>query len=265
MKNLFIIILSLLVLPSFAQEPDFKFYIAFEDAIGAKDTMWAIFDSTSSFSFPDSTFGEMGQSMPNDTTFKVYIKYTSTDSGKVRAEPTTNPCTTNLLINAVNYVYPIIVRWDTALFNQDPTLFNITKATFQNDYFFINWNDTQYPNEFNMLIIDSVVLPSFTWGSQDHFPLFFQMQSFVTDIEEFSNLNKFKFYPNPTSEKIYLSVNDNVAKFNLSVLDIAGKEILQFKVLQNPVSVNLSNLQKGSYFLKISYQDKIDVKPLIKY
>jgi len=50
---------------------------------------------------------------------------------------------------------------------------NVAKDTFQNDYFFLNFNDPAYPNEFNMLITDSVELPSFGWGSQDHFSSIF--------------------------------------------------------------------------------------------
>ena len=138
-----------------------------------KDTVWAVWDSTATFGWGDTLLGEYPQFMPNDTSFKVYLKYNVTDSGKVRAEPTTNPCTNGFLISAVNYVYPVVIRWDTALFNQDTSLFNIYNATFQNDYFFLNFNDPAYPNEFNMLITDSVELPSFGWGSQDHFSSIF--------------------------------------------------------------------------------------------
>jgi len=38
------------------------------------------------------------------------------------------------------------------------------------------------------------------------------MQSFVTGIEQISDPNNFNFYPNPTTRKIYLSVNDNIQK-----------------------------------------------------
>jgi hypothetical protein len=73
-RDLFI----LLFLPSFiwAQEPQFKFYLAFEDASHAKDSVWFVADSsaTGGWEAIDTTFGE--EWIPcdsNDTTFRVYF------------------------------------------------------------------------------------------------------------------------------------------------------------------------------------------------
>ncbi len=267
MKTRFTLLFVLIFnLSSFGQEPDFKFHLAFEDATGAKDTVWAVWDSTAQ-SFPgnyDTIFGEFPQSLPNDTNFRVYIRYNVTDSGKVRAEPISGEGNT-FLIRAVNYVYPITMRWDSSLFTQNTLPFIINTATLGNEWFFFNWNDPNFMNRFNMLLTDSVELPTFTWGSQDHFPINFEMghDPFIS-VKENRHLATFQLYPNPTNSKVHILIEDETKNYQLSLLDMVGKNLKQGTINKKMTTLNLEELPKGVYFLKITDETNVFIKKIIK-
>ena len=169
-RYLFIFFLSFL-LKGYSQEPDFKFYLAFVDGSGAKDTIWVGWDSIATSGY-DPIFNDTPQSLPNDSSFRVYIKYGLLDSGKVKINPYSNTMV-GMNIDAQNHVYPITMYWDTTLMNQNALPFVINQALLNNDWFFFNWNDPAYLQQFNMMITDSVQLPPFTWGSQNQFPMNF--------------------------------------------------------------------------------------------
>jgi hypothetical protein len=48
-KNLFSFLLALTFCCSITAQPQWKFHIAYEDATGAKDTIWLIWDTTATF------------------------------------------------------------------------------------------------------------------------------------------------------------------------------------------------------------------------
>jgi hypothetical protein len=137
MKSLFIFSLIFITNLCFAQ-PQWKFHIAFEDAIGAKDTIWLIWDTTAHGSLPtDTALGE-GPVSFNYSNFNVWIYNWDGDSTKTRAYPY-NAISFLLEVRAFNYQYPITIRWDTTLFYASylplPVGY-INAAIIDNDYFF---------------------------------------------------------------------------------------------------------------------------------
>jgi len=68
-------------------------------------------------------------------------------------------------------------------------------------------------------------------------------------------------YPNPVSNGIlYITSNSNNAK-SLAVYDVLGKQVLNSKTSNN--TVNVSNLTRGAYIVKITEDGKTDTKKLI--
>lgn len=82
--------------------------------------------------------------------------------------------------------------------------------------------------------------------------------------EQFLGLNEqlspdtFQIYPNPASDFINLSSNENSTE--ITICNIEGKEL--FKT--NMTSINISSLSPGVYFLKIKFSKGVTVKKIIK-
>jgi photosystem II stability/assembly factor-like uncharacterized protein len=73
--------------------------------------------------------------------------------------------------------------------------------------------------------------------------------------------NKLRIYPNPTSSIVFFDIKEKVK--NVMVLDITGRI---FKNIENPKenSIDIADLEKGSYFMKIITENKIYLEKVIK-
>jgi len=81
-----------------------------------------------------------------------------------------------------------------------------------------------------------------------------------TTLHDLNRKSDFIFiYPNPTSDILYVKgINE---KFEYVVLEMGGKQLLSG--MGNPIS--LSNFKRGSYFVKVEYENKLHVELIIKY
>ena len=80
-----------------------------------------------------------------------------------------------------------------------------------------------------------------------------------TTLHDLNRKSDFIFiYPNPTSDILYVKgINE---KFEYVVLEMGGKQLLSG--MGNPIS--LSNFKRGSYFVKVEYENKLHVELIIK-
>lgn len=72
----------------------------------------------------------------------------------------------------------------------------------------------------------------------------------------------FKVYPNPTQHMIYAdwSLEGNPNLTQVEILDISGKTVnLEFVKTASGTEVSLSNLSKGVYFIKFSFDDQAQI------
>jgi endonuclease I/chitodextrinase len=77
-----------------------------------------------------------------------------------------------------------------------------------------------------------------------------------------SDFETFKMYPNPTNgNKIYFNLTKDV---NVNIYNVLGKLVKTEKVDTKNNSIDISNLVKGVYLLKIASQNQIITKKLIK-
>jgi hypothetical protein len=233
-----------------SQTPDFKFHLAFEDATGAKDTIWVIWDSLATNGY-DPIFNETPQSLPTNN-FRVYMYYNATDSGKVKALGY-NYNGVNFHIHAKDYVYPITMTWDTSIMYNNNLPFQIREAILDNEWFFLNNNWPPY-HAYNMLTSDSIELPTFTWGSQDHFPIYFYMgYTIFTGNKEIENTeSKITVFPNPTNDKLEIVLeNSTVNLVQFKIVDINGKVVKQLSHFLDKTIIDVCDFQKGVYFIEI--------------
>jgi hypothetical protein len=89
---------------------------------------------------------------------------------------------------------------------------------------------------------------------------FTDARDFLLSIDQ-NNLEYFKVYPNPTSNKLYLNSKKAIKK--ISLFNIVGEKILSFNSDQK--EINISNFSRGIYLLRIQFEDhKSVVKKIIK-
>ncbi len=81
--------------------------------------------------------------------------------------------------------------------------------------------------------------------------------------------NEFLFFPNPASSIVNFNfngiVNDNInGNFNLELIDIHGRVLQSQNVSNSQTSLDISALDKGIYFLKMKYGNRIQIQRIIK-
>jgi len=68
------------------------------------------------------------------------------------------------------------------------------------------------------------------------------------NITEYNS--KFKIYPNPANDKIF--IEGDFIDQNMVIIDVTGRIVANKTIVSNIVAIDISNLTKGIYFIKIS-------------
>jgi hypothetical protein len=89
-------------------------------------------------------------------------------------------------------------------------------------------------------VIDAETLPAVCWESCTLCP------DFVNE-----NSSTISVYPNPSNGNI--RINSNMAlPYNIEVFDLSGRKVQDMKMFQNNTDINLENLAKGAYQIRVS-------------
>lgn len=76
-----------------------------------------------------------------------------------------------------------------------------------------------------------------------------------------ADIDGFKLYPNPVTQgKVYIETTKNAPK-KILVFDVLGTKVLETTILGK--ELNLSELDKGVYILRVFEQNKIATRKLI--
>ncbi|NDV15159.1 T9SS type A sorting domain-containing protein [Muricauda sp. TY007] len=76
-----------------------------------------------------------------------------------------------------------------------------------------------------------------------------------------ADIDGFKLYPNPVSQgKVYIETTQNSPK-KILVFDVLGTQVLQTTIIGK--ELNLSELTKGVYILRVFEQNKVATRKLI--
>ncbi len=246
-------------------QSQWRFHVAFEDGTGQRDTVWMIYDSTATFGV-DTSLGE-GYTPLDHSRFNVWIYNPAFDTTKVSALPFLMfPSHGLSYIEAIGFTYPLIIRWDTSLF-QSPLLpidssnqvfFNT--AEIDNDYFWAINNDPS-AHAYNMLITDSAFAPYFIFGSRSQFPMNIQLWH-----DPLNNIDKTSFstclFPNPGSENLTiraLSLISNIKIYNSMSVCVRTYNELH----STSVELHTPELPSGMYSICIIYES--GESQLVKY
>ena len=263
MKKIYIL-LTFLLFGGFLQlkaQPQWKFHVAFEDATGARDTIWFIWDTTAAVYGIDTTLGE-GNPHMDYSKFNVWTLtwgvYPDFDTTKVVAYP--YDASFGNTIEAINFELPITITWDSALLHADwlpPTPVGwVNFARIDNHYFFI-YNNNGLAHEYDMTLSDSVTAPyegnTNPWAWQDwvHFPMdIFLIQDPTLQVSEKNENIKTTLtaYPNPFTENTTIEFYLKEKSFvELSVFDFQGKKV---------ETLIQKTLNKGNHKIKWNGRDK---------
>ena len=84
-------------------------------------------------------------------------------------------------------------------------------------------------------------------------------------IEDFKNNITFNISPNPVNSILNIQLSKNIVDGNVTIFDILGKQILVKRLNQNNLTqINVSNLSKGMYLVKVSSRNNTQTKRFIK-
>lgn len=262
-KNFFGILLALTFYCSLTAQPQWKFHIAYEDATGAKDTIWLIWDTTATFGI-DTLLGEGNPGMDYNE-FNVWtLTGLNHDTTKVVAYPYEYSFA-GVFINAMNFELPITITWDSSLFHApwlppQPVGW-INHARIDNHYFFAYWNNPWVPHYYDMTIDNKVIAPipeANPWFWQDwvHFPMQFiiyQDPTLGTPVLNENHGNGLIVYPNPAGTQLWVSIPEDYLLANaiIEVLNSEGRKTMSIKPDNHLFMIETSNWPAGLYLLKL--------------
>lgn len=235
-------------------QPTWRFHLAFENSDGARDTIWMLYDTSATLPadpFPGpnvDTYLDEGGLTLDYSQFNVWVENAVGDSTKTNAIPYSwYPIHGGTIIDAFNWIAPITIRWDTALFNAPylPATDTIRRATMGGTYFFFNNNRPEI-HAFDMFLTDSVVISAdadllFPFG------VYFSGEPWTGIVEDPTSVQS-EPTPNPTESLVYLPIPEPLQ--TLWVTDIFGREVMGPVIQPAGNLLDLSALPDGSYILR---------------
>lgn len=86
--------------------------------------------------------------------------------------------------------------------------------------------------------------------------------SSVLSNNEFDAENAFRYYPNPVNNELNLRAQNTIE--NVSVYNMLGQEVLRVAPNTNSSTINMSALQTGAYFIRVTINGVTETKQIIK-
>jgi len=76
------------------------------------------------------------------------------------------------------------------------------------------------------------------------------------------DLNQFKFYPNPVNTTLNLNAQRTIE--NVSIYNMLGQEVLRLAPNKSSSEIDMSSLQTGTYFVRVTINGTTETKQIIK-
>lgn len=136
---------------------------------------------------------------------------------------------------------------------------NLENAYFESLYFTFFSNHT-FPNIFSYDISEAKGVKKLTITSDNDLAIYTNQQ--LTN-QSFKN-SLFNVYPNPARDFIKISFkNSNIIVAKVMLYDSLGKLCLNQSLKNENNAINVQNLKKGLYLLRIETQDSIEIQKII--
>ena len=72
----------------------------------------------------------------------------------------------------------------------------------------------------------------------------------------------FKYFPNPIKNTLHLRAQNNIQ--NVSIYNMLGQEVLRTTPNNIESELDMSSLQTGAYFVKVTINDRMETVRIIK-
>lgn len=82
-------------------------------------------------------------------------------------------------------------------------------------------------------------------------------------VEDFQK-DSVSIYPNPVTDRVQLDFTTAVANTQIALFDTLGKEIMTFQTDQKNTQLNMENLSQGIYYLKVTQNNNVFTKKIVK-
>lgn len=120
----------------------------------------------------------------------------------------------------------------------------------------------------NMLYCPSLntyVSINYNYDSADMVPLLLEINTYLNSTLSLSTNQKSEvaIYPNPASDSIHIDFQ-KTQEFNIKITDVLGKIVLEKYKYANQNQIDISNFQKGVYFIEIENNGNFLKKKIIK-
>jgi hypothetical protein len=71
-------------------------------------------------------------------------------------------------------------------------------------------------------------------------------------------------YPNPTTGIITIELSQTAKESVLAIININGQELLKHQLKANKTQIDISNLKSGIYFAKLTNENTVEVRKIVK-
>jgi hypothetical protein len=104
-------------------------------------------------------------------------------------------------------------------------------------------------------------------GNTSRDSMIITIQNTGTAIENFSNENRFQISPNPFEDNLNIQFLKSIDELeSLTIIDVMGRVVKELNNLNTnqTLSINLSDLKSGVYFVRINFDQEIKTLKIIK-
>ncbi|HRN37206.1 MAG TPA: T9SS type A sorting domain-containing protein [Flavobacteriales bacterium] len=239
--------------------------MAFEDGTGARDTIWMVYDTTATLGpnpWPgpnvDTLLGE-GFVNVNDGLFHVFRTNAVGDTTQTNAFPYTEfPNFDGTIIDAINWVPPMTIRWDTSLFHAPylPYDQGHIGLAVMNGLAFSQFNDGSLDfGLVSMLNRDSINI-GFLWDYLFPFGVLFDAENDLEVSSTNTHDRLLRVWPNPATEVIRVGLEPGYVK-SLVITDLLGHTWFREAGTRLVQPLNITPLPPGRYFIHVRSNNHI--------
>ncbi len=130
---------------------------------------------------------------------------------------------------------------------------NGNNNNFKSNQNFVPAFDAKYNPNLECIKIDDGFMPTESWVKDDitswSNDVFYCAPNGVDDLHSSENIN---IYPNPAVDFITIKLSDDIQNRELKILNLSGKIVMKKIILGKSTKIDLSQLDKGMYFLKVA-------------
>ena len=99
-----------------------------------------------------------------------------------------------------------------------------------------------------------------TWGQVEDYSIEVIENSGVSVTE--NSISRFSYYPNPSSDIVYLKSDKNIE--SVSLYNLLGQEVINTKEISGSSNLDVSHLNDGMYILKVIINNKVGTYNFLK-